>query len=129
MASPFAAYGHNFFSVEYRVNGLWLSLISQLFPPGIVAGQYLIQPEAYPQPEDTSGLRADLLVSRLAVDHGAMTLSKPVLLFEGKGSNGDAWDGKKGIDKQLENWLAEAGKGTGNQFNCWVIGARGAEVK
>jgi hypothetical protein len=132
-ASPFAAYGAGFFSVEYRVNGLWNTLISQRFPQGFVAGSHLISPEAYTRPELTSGLRADLLVNSLAAGVGGMTISTPRLVYEGKGSNGDPWtsDGKNGkvsgIDVQLEDWLTSAAQLA--RFDCWVIGARGSEVK
>ena len=123
MSSPYAGYGTAFFSVEYRVNGIWNNLLSQFYKTGAANHDFLISPEAYPKPDDTKGLKADLLVSLLLSGASGFSISMPILVYEGKGANGDSFPD---IMDQLEKWLAEAA--LVSPFDCWAIGARGSEV-
>jgi len=121
--SPYARYGTAFFGVEYRVNGIWNNLLSQFYKTGAGNNDFLISPEAYPKPSDTKGLKADLLVSKIVGGTSSFSISTPVLVYEGKGANGDSFPE---IMDQLEKWLAEAA--LLGRFDCWAIGARGSEV-
>lgn len=123
MSSPYANYGAAFFVTEYRVNGLWNNLLSQHYRTGSASGDFIISPEAYPKPGDTTGLRADLHVGRLTQDANGFSISTPHLVYEGKGANGD---GFQEIMDQLWKWLAEAARP--KRFDCWAIGTRGSQV-
>ncbi|KAF2185434.1 hypothetical protein K469DRAFT_707678 [Zopfia rhizophila CBS 207.26] len=123
MSSPYANYGKTFFSVEYRVNGVWNNLLSQFWKTGAGNHDFQISPEAYPKPEDTKGLKADLLISVLVSNGSSFSISTPVLAYEGKGANGDEFPK---IFDQLWKWLQEAAEL--GQFDCWAIGTRGSEV-
>ncbi|OAG08423.1 uncharacterized protein CC84DRAFT_1214920 [Paraphaeosphaeria sporulosa] len=123
MSSPYANYGTAFFGVEYRVNGLWNNLLSQFYKTGAADKDFIISPEAYPKPDDTKGLKADLLVSSLISKGSGFSISTPMLVYEGKGANGDSFPD---IMDQLENWLAEAA--LLKPFDCWAIGTRGSQV-
>ncbi|RMZ90038.1 hypothetical protein DV736_g2746, partial [Chaetothyriales sp. CBS 134916] len=129
MASPYTAYGAAFWAVEYRVNGVWNTLLHRFWAVGDAIGTHIISPEAYPRPELTRGLMADLLVSTLKAGPGpagaaTATLSEPVVVYEGKGSNGDTWDQ---LEDQLESWCSESARLA--PFRAWLIGTRGSMVR
>jgi hypothetical protein len=103
---------------EARVNGIFNSVLSQHFP----ANKFLINPEAYPNYSDTTGLKADLLVSGMSWEKGLVRFM-PVIAYEGKGGGGDEWDR---IREHLGNWIALSNTG---RKTMWAMGARGDEVK
>jgi len=119
MASPFARYGNKLFDSEYRVNGLWNTILAKYYPPGYNLNEYIICPEAYGKGTDTNGIRADLLVCKLdGAAEGNISTAK--VLYEGKGINGDSFEQ---MEKQLDKFLMESARLKG--FSCTVIGAKG----
>jgi hypothetical protein len=125
--SPFRTWNH-FFDVEWRVNGIWNTILSRKYTPTTYAnGGYIISPEAYPKPADTKGLRADLMVAKIQgpETNGSWTISQPLFVYEGKGGNvKDSWDS---VGDQLAKWCGEAAKV--KKFNCWAAAAIGSEVR
>ncbi|KAF2009118.1 hypothetical protein BU24DRAFT_468505 [Aaosphaeria arxii CBS 175.79] len=124
MSSPYANYGPAFFSVEYRVNGLWNNLLGQFYKTGAADKDFIISPEAYPKPDDTKALKADILVSLLTSGTSGFSISTPKLVYEGKGAA--SRNSFEDIMDQLEKWLAQAARVS--PFNCWAIGTIGSKV-
>lgn len=123
-----------FYDIEHRVNGFWNSLLAEFFKPKPIApsgigpfeSTFYISPEVYPKPSDTSGYRADLVVSKMTYNeetHGANFTT--VLAYEGKGANGDTLAQAR---TQQETWFKSAGL-RGSSPVCYCVTARGPLVK
>ena len=130
-------YGNDYFTREWKVAGLWNTILHEALPainPAGIAG-WQISPEGQPDSEDTQSFRADLVVSTLeqnAANQEWNTGVPPVIHFEAKkGSGGGvlatggAWTK---VRKQIENWCDNS-LGVKAGTPCWAIGAIGSEVK
>ncbi|KAL2006904.1 hypothetical protein VTN00DRAFT_9572 [Thermoascus crustaceus] len=124
----------DFYDIEHRVNGFWNSVLFKFFKPETIApsgtgpfqSTFYISPEVYPKPKDTSGVRADLVVSKMVYNeetHGAIFTT--VLAYEGKGANGDTLTQAR---SQQEDWFKKAGL-KGSSPVCYCITTRGPFVK
>lgn len=130
-------YAPQFFEREWKVSGLWNSILAELIQAWMVESTdpslaWQISPEAYPNAFDTQSNRADLLVSLLyhTDEEPWNAVDRPVITFEAKKGGGmpalpSLW---QSVRTQLEAWCNLA-DGVGRGFPCWAIGAVGYEVK
>ena len=116
-------YSDAFFTREWKVSGLWNSILKD----SIGQGPYQIAPEAYPNDFDTQSNRADLRVSHMQSNGNIWDVSDhPVICFEAK--KGAAHPDWIAVREQIEDWCSLA-DGIQKGFPCWAIGAIGREVK
>jgi hypothetical protein len=92
------------FASESRVNGIWNTIRSRMWPSVEATGNCLVCPEARPSYESNTGDQADLVVGRLLQSNGAYVF-KMVLAYEGKSSSGDTLIQAR---QQLMKWLNAA---------------------
>ncbi|EIW74790.1 hypothetical protein CONPUDRAFT_159570 [Coniophora puteana RWD-64-598 SS2] len=107
-----------FLKDEGSVNGVWNAILQQCYPTGTDV-KYLVNPELRIQ-EDS---RPDLLVRSFTYTGNTAT-AIPVLVFEGKGSDGEDW---LRIESQLSTYMGKLPLAESQK--CWAIGAKGKEMK
>lgn len=127
MALPYQTqFVDGFWNREWRVNGVWNDTLREV--ARAAGGQWQISPEAYPNPTDTQGLMADLLVQQIVANPlGTFSLSVPIILYEGKGKptvGGADW---VAVREQLELWCYR--QRVNNPDPIWVIGVIGNGIK